>query len=138
MWFCAVCILFFLHASFTIFFKNDPCLFCSCCTHGSVGTCHSNVVLSFKLYGVVFIHFLIVHEIVFWDFRHVQLQAFVLPFHVVDAAIGRDNFNRHAPKRRANPVQKASLRAHPDLNQGPADLQSAALTTELCTQVMAC
>ena len=25
-------------------------------------------------------------------------------------------------------------RAHPDLNQGPADLQSAALTTELCTQ----
>ena len=29
-------------------------------------------------------------------------------------------------------VQK---RAHPDLNQGPADLQSAALTTELCTQL---
>ena len=28
-------------------------------------------------------------------------------------------------------VQK---RAHPDLNQGPADLQSAALTTELCTR----
>ena len=26
------------------------------------------------------------------------------------------------------------VRAHPDLNQGPADLQSAALTTELCTQ----
>ena len=26
-------------------------------------------------------------------------------------------------------------RAHPDLNQGPADLQSAALTTELCTQM---
>ena len=26
-------------------------------------------------------------------------------------------------------------RAHPDLNQGPADLQSAALTTELCTHV---
>ena len=24
-------------------------------------------------------------------------------------------------------------RAHPDLNQGPADLQSAVLTTELCT-----
>ena len=24
-------------------------------------------------------------------------------------------------------------RAHPDLNQGPADLQSAALATELCT-----
>ena len=28
------------------------------------------------------------------------------------------------------------MRAHPDLNQGPADLQSAALTTELCTQVL--
>ena len=28
-------------------------------------------------------------------------------------------------------------RAHPDLNQGPADLQSAALTTELCTQLHA-
>ena len=26
-------------------------------------------------------------------------------------------------------------RAHPDLNQGPADLQSAALTTELCTRL---
>ena len=26
-----------------------------------------------------------------------------------------------------------NLKAHPDLNQGPADLQSAALTTELCT-----
>ena len=26
-------------------------------------------------------------------------------------------------------------RAHPELNQGPADLQSAALTTELCTHV---
>ena len=93
-------------------------------------------LLWFKVYGVVFIHFLIVHEIVFWDFRHVQLQAFVLPFHVVDAAIGRNNFNRHAPKRRANPVQKASLRAHPDLNQGPADLQSAALTAELCTRLL--
>ena len=28
------------------------------------------------------------------------------------------------------------LRAHPDSNQGLADLQSAALTTELCTHVM--
>ena len=26
-------------------------------------------------------------------------------------------------------------RAHPDLNQGPADLQSAALATDLCTQL---
>ena len=29
-----------------------------------------------------------------------------------------------------------ATRAHPDLNQGPADLQSAALTTELCTQML--
>ena len=29
----------------------------------------------------------------------------------------------------------AKHRAHPDLNQGPADLRSAALTTELCTRV---
>ena len=29
------------------------------------------------------------------------------------------------------------VRAHPDLNQGPADLQSAALTTELCTHLWA-
>ena len=29
----------------------------------------------------------------------------------------------------------ALKRAHPDLNQGPADLQSAALTTELCTHL---
>ena len=29
-----------------------------------------------------------------------------------------------------------SKRAHPDLNQGPADLQSAVLATELCTHVM--
>ena len=28
---------------------------------------------------------------------------------------------------------EASARAHPELNQGPADLQSAALATELCT-----
>ena len=31
----------------------------------------------------------------------------------------------------------ACMRAHPDLNQGPADLRSAALTTELCTQLEA-
>ena len=30
----------------------------------------------------------------------------------------------------------ARKRAHPDLNQGPADLQSAALTTELCTHLL--
>ena len=34
-------------------------------------------------------------------------------------------------------VQQCNIiwRAHPDLNQGPADLQSAALTIELCTQL---
>ena len=32
-------------------------------------------------------------------------------------------------------VAYLEIRAHPDLNQGPADLQSAALTTELCTHV---
>ena len=31
--------------------------------------------------------------------------------------------------------QEDRKRAHPDLSQGPADLQSAALTTELCTHV---
>ena len=33
--------------------------------------------------------------------------------------------------------QTTGKRAHPDLNQGPADLQSAALTTELCTRMLA-
>ena len=32
-------------------------------------------------------------------------------------------------------VETLPKRAHPDLNQGLADLQSAALTTELCTQM---
>ena len=31
---------------------------------------------------------------------------------------------------------RTTKRAHPDLNHGRADLQSAALTTELCTQMM--
>ena len=31
---------------------------------------------------------------------------------------------------------RVTERAHPDLNQGPADLQSAALATELCTQMI--
>ena len=35
----------------------------------------------------------------------------------------------------ADGVACVQERAHPDLNQGPADLQSAALTTELCTQL---
>ena len=31
--------------------------------------------------------------------------------------------------------KSGKIRADPDLNQGPADLQSAAPTTELCTQL---
>ena len=31
--------------------------------------------------------------------------------------------------------KRCRKRAHPDLNRGPADLQSAALTTELCTHM---
>ena len=34
-------------------------------------------------------------------------------------------------------AQHAQLEAHPDLNQGPADVQSAALSTELCTHMAA-
>ena len=46
---------------------------------------------------------------------------------------------QHNPHR---PGHKSTRRlhqkgAHPDLNQGPADLQSAALTTELCTRLQA-
>ena len=37
---------------------------------------------------------------------------------------------------RAKAVRDYHKRAHPDLNQGPADLQSAALTTELCTRLL--
>ena len=33
-------------------------------------------------------------------------------------------------------IHRPRERAHPDLNQGPADLQSAALTTELCTHLV--
>ena len=42
----------------------------------------------------------------------------------------------HAMAMLAVGSERAShRRAHPDLNQGPADLQSAALTTELCTHM---
>lgn len=33
-------------------------------------------------------------------------------------------------------LSRLRSRAHPDLSQGPADLQSAALATELCTQLI--
>ena len=60
---------------------------------------------------------------------------------------GRDSFDRLDSAGRLlpfgsfNPMSKemrgrTAKRAHPDLNQGPAHLQSAALTTELCTQMM--
>ena len=39
-------------------------------------------------------------------------------------------------KKRETVEEKEKLRAHPDLNQGPADVQSAALTTELCTRML--
>ena len=42
----------------------------------------------------------------------------------------REASMRSCLRVRANTAQ----RAHPDLNQGPADLQSAALTTELYTR----
>ena len=44
------------------------------------------------------------------------------------------------PSRLIIRAHQCSVRmsAHPDLNQGPADLQSAALTTELCTQMLTC
>ena len=32
--------------------------------------------------------------------------------------------------------RQVNRRTHPDLNQGPADLQSAALTTELCIHAL--
>ena len=39
-------------------------------------------------------------------------------------------------KHRGAAGRDAQTRAHTDLNQGPADLQSAALTTELCTRML--
>ena len=37
---------------------------------------------------------------------------------------------------RSSSAGRSVPRAHPDLNQGPADLRSAALTTELCTRTI--
>jgi hypothetical protein len=45
------------------------------------------------------------------------------------------NVCRPAEDMNRVPGNGLERRAHPDLNQGPADLQSAALTTELCTHV---
>ena len=39
------------------------------------------------------------------------------------------------PPQICAPAQEGT-RAHPDLSQGPADLQSTALTTELCTHLL--
>ena len=49
---------------------------------------------------------------------------------VCTAAVGTASAHR-----RSAAFYISSKRAHPDLNQGPADLQAAALTTELCTQM---
>ncbi len=47
--------------------------------------------------------------------------------------IGGPGFNPQWRLGRRKAPPRPTLRAHPDLSQGPADLQSAALTTELCT-----
>ena len=51
----------------------------------------------------------------------------------------RAKLNPHSAARRnplpCAPARAMLQRAHPDLSQGPADLQSAVLTTELCTHV---
>ena len=49
------------------------------------------------------------------------------------AAMCRFFFSPGMPRCADSSTKK---RAHPDLNQGPADLQSAALTTELCTHLI--
>ena len=46
----------------------------------------------------------------------------------------RHDARRHSPKWQI--MQVDGKRAHLDLNQGPADLQSAALTTELRTRLL--
>ena len=43
--------------------------------------------------------------------------------------------NMGAPPPSQSRQSRSEKRAYPDLNQGPADLQSAALTTELYTHV---
>ena len=48
------------------------------------------------------------------------------------AAASLGMLERKQTRRRKK--EDLTKRAHPDLNQGPADLQSAALTTELCTR----
>jgi hypothetical protein len=58
----------------------------------------------------------------------------------VALALYRRQRTSPSPAKDKNHVRGTDLkrRAHPDLNQGPADLQSAALTTELCTHVDGC
>ena len=50
-------------------------------------------------------------------------------------ARGRGGRKDDASMPDVDELDRLAKRAHPDLNQGPADLQSAALTTELCTHV---
>ena len=65
-----------------------------------------------------------------------RLWAFAVAVCLVAWCVENANFNgTGATARQAKTKQHNAQRAHPDLNQGPADLQSAALTTELCTQM---
>ena len=85
--------------------------------------------------------------------RHIEADQHHICSFEHTASQGHTHHNRHPPdghdiektsaeKRKQHRSCNLSLhsellreRAHPDLNQGPADLQSAALTTELCTHV---
>ena len=64
-----------------------------------------------------------------WEFESLCPHLLVAPY-ARSAACSWDR--SWGPTRPSQAIR--TRRAHPDLNQGPADLQSAALTTELCTQ----
>ena len=53
-------------------------------------------------------------------------------FSLAGAVAAKRTESKRAQQREQS-KRRIYKRAHPDLNQGPADLQSAALTTELCT-----
>ena len=89
---------------------------------------------------------LCVSDAVWWHYRFQNARGVCLPSDATTArgpgrASGRrwhppsafDAFGRPHKARAHCHVHSAS--AHPDLNRGPADLRSAALTTELCTRM---
>ena len=89
---------------------------------------------------------LCVSDAVWWHYRFQNARGVCLPSDATTArgpgrASGRrwhppsafDAFGR--PHKARAHCHVHSARAHPDLNQGPAHLRSAALTTELCTRV---